>query len=201
MKLWSLFGALRRRWWVPVGATLLAVILAAILLPPAPYEITVRATVVIAGDTENPGRAERPELMVLDDIPPVIESRAYAELVQARIDPGQSIDVDDVLDAISGSRYSRIAMITIQGDDPDDLVLIASAVVETFPTAVNTFIVAPDDVPATVQIIDGAASPSQPTLVRRLTVAVIGGLALFGSIFGIWLAGSMRRERQVAEAK
>lgn len=186
-----------RRWlWLILGVPLVAIGIATVALPDAPFEVVVRATVLIPGDTENPGRAERPELMVLDDVPPMIDSLAFADLVMAGLPPGTGIGQGDVAAAISGSRYSRIAAITIQGDDKAEVLAIATSVETAFPGAVNSFLVTAEDTPATVQVIDGATDPERNTTQRRLTVLVIGVAALGMILFILWVWASVEMGKE-----
>ena len=71
-------AALLRRWWLIVALPLAVLIGSLAATSDPPYVATTRATVLIPGDTETAGDAERPELMVLDDGTSLVRSRAFA---------------------------------------------------------------------------------------------------------------------------
>ena len=79
----QLMSIIRRRWWIVLLLPIVAVTATYLFQRNEPYQSTVRATVLIPGDTEDPGNSERPELMVLDDLPPFIRSHAFASDVHA----------------------------------------------------------------------------------------------------------------------
>ena len=172
MEVLDLLRAIRRWWWLVVVMPLVALIAAVILVPAPPYETSFRATVVIPGDTEDTGSAERPELMVLDDLAPLVASEAFATLVHAQLGE-TSLTIADVQDALSGSRYSRIATVTIAADDPEETRAIAAAAADVFPEAINTYLVAPGAEQASVQIIDVPGDPAQSQRQRVLTIAIV----------------------------
>jgi capsular polysaccharide biosynthesis protein len=143
-------AAIRRFWWLVVLAPTIIFIALSVRNLTADYQSTFRASVLIPGDTEIPGSAERPELMILDDLGPVVESRAFAEIVAAQA----GLPVDDVLGSLSVERYSRIATVTAHDPDGSRALAIANAAAAVFPQAVNTFMVAAGGQQATVLIID-----------------------------------------------
>ena len=61
-------AAIRRWWWLIVLALVASLAIGWVLTPNPAWTTSFRATVVIPGDTEDTGSAERPELMVLDDL-------------------------------------------------------------------------------------------------------------------------------------
>jgi capsular polysaccharide biosynthesis protein len=178
------WAILRRRWWlvllVPVAA-------AALLLwqsSERPYQVTVRATVLIPGDTEVPGSSERPELMVLDDLPSLVGSRAFAEGVRVAM-RATDLTVEDVQASLSGSRFSRVLTVSVTRDDPTEATEIAEAVSQTLPNLVNTYLVPQGGAPATVRIID---PPSDPTRSRPNQALKDGVVVLVALVFGAGLA-------------
>lgn len=180
----ELLAIVRRRWWIIV---LVPVVAAAALLWrtwTTPYQTTVRATVLIPGDTEIPGSAERPELMVLDDLPPLVDSRAFAEGVHAALGE-TSLTVEDVRAALSGERYSRVLTVRVTRESADEARAIGEAVAASLPELINHYLVAEgSSEPATVRIIDPPGDPtrSRPGQALRaliiLAVGVAAGLGL-----------------------
>ena len=180
-----------RRWWWLIGLALVASLAIGYLLTPAPAWTTAfRATVLIPGDTEDTGRAERPELMVLDDLGPFVGSWSFAEAVARELDT----DPGDVDGMISGSRYSRVATVTVSGDDRDRVMAVAQAASKVFPDQVNAFLVAPGAGAATVQVIDPPREPSRETTMRWTRIAAIGLLGAAAATVVIVLLAPARRQ-------
>ena len=123
--------AIRRYWWIALLTPVIVVAALSVRNVTAPYETSFRASILLPGDREVPGSAERPELMILDDLGPVVESRAFAELVATEA----SIDVDDVEGHLSATRYSRIATITSKSDDEGQSRELANAAARVLPAA------------------------------------------------------------------
>ncbi len=108
----QLMSVIRRRWWIVLLLPVAAVLTTYFFQRNEPYQSTVRATVLIPGDTEDTGNSERPELMVLDDLPPFLRSYAFASQVHAAI-PDTELSIGDVQSTLDGSRYSRVVTVYI----------------------------------------------------------------------------------------
>lgn len=187
-------AALRRYWWIPLLALLLSLTVGWFLTPAPAYETSFRATVLIPGDTEDTGRAERPELMVLDDLGPFIASRAFAEQVSERADG--AIDVETIDGMLRGSRYSRVATVVIAGDERDTVAAVSEAAADAFPEAVNAYLVAPGDTAATVRIIDPPGEPDRNTTGRLIRVGAIGLIGAAVATALVWLLAPARPARR-----
>lgn len=176
MELRRVIIVLLRRWWLVVGLPIVVLVGTQIASSTQPYTATVRASILIPGDTEIPGDSERPELMVLDDAPSVIASQAFAEAVQAELDntngSAQTLTADDVHDSLSSQRYSRVLTITVKRDDASEALAIGQAVAAALPDAVNTFMVADSAPQATVQIMDRPEEALRDAQSRRLVMIV-----------------------------
>lgn len=173
-------GALRRRFWIVLAVP--AVIAAALVFRnlTADYQVTFRASILLPGDNEIPGRSERPELMILDDLQSVLTSRAFAETVAAQA----RLPVDDIEGAFDSSRLGRVATVTISNTDRERAEAIAQATAAIFPQAINQFMVAEGAAEATVIVIDPPGNsrrgdPDQWTITAIATVVglVIGCMA------------------------
>ncbi|HEY7035171.1 MAG TPA: hypothetical protein VH482_27770 [Thermomicrobiales bacterium] len=202
MELPELIAILRRRWWAVV---LVPVLVAALLVwqdRHRPYQVGLRATILIPGDTEIPGNSERPELMVLDDLPSVVGSREFAEGVHAAM-AGTSLSVEDVQSSLSGTRYSRVLTVLATRDDPAEASQIAAAVAKTLPELVNRYLIPAGGAPATVNVIDPPGEPtrSRPNQMLKSTVVLLvavvlgGGLALLVDLVDPRLRGQDQIER------
>lgn len=163
-------AAIRRWWWLIAVALVGSLIVGYLVTPEPAWTTSFRATVLIPGDTEDTGSAERPELMVLDDLGPFVGSWAFADAVAKEI----GVDTGDVDGMISGSRYSRVATVTVSGADADEVSRVAEAAAEVFPAQVNAFLVAPGADEATVQVIDPPREPARDATARWVRIAAIG---------------------------
>jgi capsular polysaccharide biosynthesis protein len=165
---------LLKKWWLILGLPLLVFFALVWWTSDPPFVASFRATVIMPGDTEIPGNSERPELMVLDDLPVLVESQAFAEDVANTLPAvgGPQLSVDEVQDSLSGDRYSRILTVHATNDDKSQAEAIAAAAESVLPDAINQYLVADGAAPATVGIIDpaGAATPDDED--RWLIIAV-----------------------------
>lgn len=177
---------LLKRWWLVLLVPAVALPLLIVRARMAPYQATLNAVVLIPGDTETPGDSEKPELMVLDDLPSLVSSRVFAEAVAASAPvAGGELTVDDIQASLGATRYSRVLTITVTRDDREDVSAIGAAVASVLPNQVNTFLVADPAKPATVQIID---PPSAPTRSRPNGMLIIFALTLVAAAAGCALA-------------
>ncbi|MCC6674745.1 MAG: hypothetical protein IT339_06085 [Thermomicrobiales bacterium] len=181
----QVLSIVRRRWWIVVLLPIVAVLTTYLFQRNEAYQSTVRATVLIPGDTEIPGNSERPELMVLDDLPPFLRSWAFASQVQAAI-PGTPLSIEQVQSALDGSRYSRVVTVSITDGDPQKVKAIAGAADSVLPAAINEYLM-PDDGPvATVRIIDPPTAPSRDRGGHRLQLLLTASLGLLiGALLAI----------------
>lgn len=175
--------ALRRFWWLVVLGFVIGLVVGFVIVPEPEYSTQFRATVLIPGDTEDTGSAERPELMVLDDLGPFIESWVFAEAVAGEME-GQ-VATEDVYGMLDGSRYSRIATVELTGEDRTFVEAAASAAAEVFPEEVNAYLVAPFDPDATIRVIDPPRDATQDHTMRWLRT---GAIALLGTASAAGLA-------------
>lgn len=190
-------SALIRRWWIVLLVP--AVALAGMIYRDRtlPYQSTLRASVVIPGDTENPGNAEKPELMVMDDAPGLVTSHAFAHAVATKI--GSGITADEVQAALSSSRYSRLLSITGTSDDAAKAQKIAATAGEVLPSMVNQYLVANAATPATVQVIDPASEPTRSRPNAKLVILAETCVALVAGAF-LALTVEMAARWRAAEA-
>ncbi|CAN5474679.1 hypothetical protein BH09CHL1_BH09CHL1_05480 [soil metagenome] len=191
---------IRRWWWLLIALPLVGLIAGFVLTRNQPYVSTVSATVLIPFDTEDPGNSERPELMILDDSPSVVSSRAFAELVYGQLPTAQQVDlsVDNVKDSLTATRYSRVLTVNASNASKADAEAIAKAVAVVLPSAVNTFMVADGAPQATVKIIDPASDATQDRM-GRLTRIVAQAAAAFvlAMVLAFVLDATFPKERRV----
>ena len=185
----DLLRAIRRYWWIALLTP--AIVLAALLVRnlTAPYQTSFRASILLPGDTEIPGTSERPELMILDDLGPVILSRAFAEMAAQ----ATGMPVDAIDGHLSASRYSRIATITAKADDRATSRQVADAAAQVLPDAINRLMVAQGGQAATVKVIDPPATTTRgnPDQWRVTALATVAALAV-GCFLAVVADASLR---------
>lgn len=184
-------SALRRSWWIVLLVPVLAVSTVILLAQIAPYGAEVRASVLLPGDTEDPGNSERPEMMILDDLPSLVRSEVFAERVQEGL-VDSDLTVDDVQSSLDASRYSRILTVLIQNDDPENVTAIGESVEAALPDLVNDYLVADGADPATVNILDTAGDPARSN--RDLAFRIVMA-ALMGTLVGALIALALSQWR------
>jgi hypothetical protein len=177
-------AAIRDRWWLLVLVPAVAIIAALLWSRFEPYQTTVEATVLLPGDTEEPGSSERPELMILDDLPALVRSHAFADGVREQM-PRTPLTVDEVQESLDGSRYSRILTVTISNDAPENVTAIAAAVELALPELINTYLIPEDGESATVHVINPPGEPARRNDNQRLQLLLV---ALSGVVAGTLIA-------------
>lgn len=184
--------AFRRFWWLIVLGAVGALVIGYLLTPEQPLTTSFRATVLIPGDTEDTGSSERPELMVLDDLGPFVESWAFAEIVAGAMEGDAA--TEEVYGMLEGSRYSRIATVEVAGTDASFVLDVAEAAAEVFPQGVKDFLVAAGSPDASVQIIDPPREATTDATMRWIRIGAIGLLgAASASVLAVLLSPGQRR--------
>jgi capsular polysaccharide biosynthesis protein len=185
ISLGQLMSVIRRRWWIVLLLPLVAVTATYLFQRNEAYQSTVRATVLIPGDTEDPGSSERPELMVLDDLPPFIRSHAFASDVQAALG-NTTLTVDQIQSTLDASRYSRVLTIYVTSEDQEQVEEIAAAAQSALPDSINSYLMPDDGGQATVRIIDPPSVPSRDREGHWLQLLITAALGvLIGALIAI----------------
>jgi hypothetical protein len=192
----DLLRAIRRYWWIAFLTP--AIVLSGLLVRnlTAPYQTSFRASILLPGDTEIPGSSERPELMILDDLGPVVSSHAFAEMAAQAT--GMSVNAID--GHLSATRYSRIATITAKADSSATSRQIADAAAQVLPEAINTLMVAQGGQAATVKTIDAPATTTRgdPDQWRVTALATVAALAV-GCFLAVVADASLRPRESVGD--
>jgi len=194
MDVWTYLGALRRWWWLALGVPAFALVLALLLLPPAPWQTQFSAVIVFPGNPQKSAVATYPDSILLDDLTAVLRSDSVAENVHTKLPAEMQADVSakDVADMVSASRYSREARVFIRGDEPAEVTAVARGMEAVLPEAVNTYHIVPADEQATVTMLDRIAEPAKETRQRLLVIAAISAAAVAAALCVIALIESLR---------
>ena len=186
--------ALRRYWWVVVGVPVLAFAVQLVQIRTAPYRAEFRAVVVLPGDTDDPGRSERPELMIMDDVPQLVDSALFAERVRSQLQTDDvTVGTDDVASALSASRYARTVTVVARDNEPtraEDLALAAEAV---FPGAVNEVLVVRGGPQAMITVIDPVDGARRGEPDQWPVALIVTGAMLFVGVLGALVLDGLGR--------
>ena len=193
--------ALRRYWWVVLTIPAVALAIQLAQIRTAPYRAEFRAVVVLPGDTEVPGSSERPELMIMDDVPALVDSAFFAERVKAQLEAnGVSMESEEIESALTATRYARTVTVVARDDNRSRAEGIASAAEAVLSSGINEALVAGSGPLATVTIIDpveGArrGEPDQWQIAGIVTV----GILFAGVVAALVLDGLRRSETKRVE--
>lgn len=186
--------AVLRRWWL-VMALPLAVLIGTLLTSASqPYVASVRATVLLPGDTQETGNADDPSRMLMDSAPLVIESNAFARAVASELPrsmPNGRLDAADVESSLSARYYSYVLTVEARRDDAQEALAIARAVQEVLGDSINQYLVGASGQTANVQIIDPPGRALRDGADRALVVVVQTVVALVVGLGLAALAGTL----------
>jgi capsular polysaccharide biosynthesis protein len=182
----ELMSALWRRWWLVLLVPAVALPLLIVRARMQPYQTSFSAVVLLPGDTEIPGSSERPELMILDDLPSLISSTVYSDAVAADLaSRNLSYHADDIHGSMNGTRYSRVLTVTVTRDSSTEAREIAESAANVLPAQVNQYLVADGAASSTVNVID---PPGDPTRTRPNQWIIIAALTLLAAGVGAGIA-------------
>ena len=194
MDLQRIVTILLRRWWLVLGIPAIVLGISLVLLSTSPYVASMRATVLIPGDTQETGNAERPELMVLDGVPDLVRSPTFANNISTELQvsaPQFALAPAEIQSSLSADYYSRTVTVRAIRDDEQEALALATAVQSIFEREVNFFLIPEGGQPATVRIIetptlsrDSPATGNVAIIIQTMVALAIGcGLAALAAAF------------------
>lgn len=186
--------ALRRYWWLVVAIPAVALLAQVAQIRTAPFQAQFRAVVVLPGDTDDPGRSERPELMIMDDVPRLVGSALFAERVRAQLEiGGVVVESGRIAGSLSATRYARTVTVVARDDEEEVAVAVASAAEAAFAGAVNEALVAGLGQTATITIIDpvDGARRGEPDQ-WRVAIIVTAAMGFVGMLAALVVDGARR---------
>ena len=186
--------ALRRYWWLVVAIPTLALAVQVAQIRSAPFRAEFRVVVVLPGDTDDLGRSERPELMIMDDVPQLVGSTLFAERVRTQMEiGGVGVELSRVEGSLSATRYARTVTVATRDDEEEVAVAIAAAAEASFASAVNEALVAGTSQSATITVLDpvDGARRGEPDQ-WRVAFIVTAAMAFVGVLAALVLDGARR---------
>ncbi len=181
MELRDYLAALRGHWRTWVGVTLLAVLLAAVVVAVTPrtYTATARVFVAVSPAIPNSGQfvAQR-----VKSYPDVVVSRSVLGPVIDDLELDLTVPAfADMVEATNPADTSQVE-ISVSGRDPEEVAALADAVAERVTTVVEDLETPlSGNQPVTLTVTDPAAvptSPSSPVVTNILGLGLLGGLFL-----------------------
>lgn len=191
MELRDYLAALRRHWPIWVGATLVGVLAALVLVAVSPRTYEASSRVFVAVSPEIPNSAAFVQSRV-KSYPDVVSTEAVLAPVIDSLDlPGSLSDLRGHVRAVNPVDTSAV-LITVSGPDPDEAADIANAVAARFADRVEELETpASGDLPVALTVSDPAVAPSTPVSPVALYIVTLG--LLVGLFLG--LAGAVVRSR------
>lgn len=182
---------LRARWYIPVGLTVLTVVLSLLTTqtPPPTYLATIRFTIGVSADRPIEGvdpilTAYQASEYIRDDFVEILSSDLFANDVNSTLnDPNLKISKGNLSGAVEKQR--RIMSMTVSWNEPTQALRIANAAAHTLETENAKYFAQLGSQGATVAIIDGpTVAPVMPgwrerfDLLIRAAIAFAAGIAL-----------------------
>jgi hypothetical protein len=194
MDLWTYLKALRRWWWLVLGIPAIALIASFVLLPAAQWETEFKAMILFPNHPDYTGSAGRQDSVIIDDMATLFVSDVFLDDVHDALpaDSRESLPPSEISTMLSAVRYSRAVTVTVKGESPEDVTVVAETVQTVMPEAVNAHLLVPENPPATMDVIDYVGEPVQQTTQRILTVAVITATAGVAALCLVAVIESLR---------
>ncbi|MGI6218011.1 MAG: YveK family protein [Coriobacteriales bacterium] len=201
MTLLELFKLLRKHLKVviaiPVIFTLIAAVICIAFLPDE-YTSNVSIYVLLKSDSSSSQSVSDTDLtasqMITNDVATLIESDRVKD------DAAEALNLDNLDDfdiSVESSSNTRIITVSVTGDDPDSVALVASQIATTTDKIARNVM----DVKA-INVIDQASVPTEPSGPNRILYTVLAFLlGLFVAIAAVVIADvSNTRVRSAEEA-
>jgi capsular polysaccharide biosynthesis protein len=220
MELLQLWNVIRRRWWLILLPTIVAVILVipslpSVIRPPVSYNITLRFTA-----SQSPTEQNAPTFEDLSYIPWLaseyavnniaswMRSDSFAHEIVTQLETqgksGALIDVGAIRGALVADSARSIMSLSITWADPDEIILLAEAAINVLRTSTSTYFPqfgasAPIIVPHDSIVV----APVPPMITVRLAPfarVAIGFLAGLGLAFLVdYLDPTIRDSREIEQ--
>ena len=196
MDFWDWLKGLRTWWWMIIVFPLLAASISWIAAPEPQYES--RWTVNIYFD--DPERANNPayfDFIFLDDFHLLMQTGALGDMTYLRLpdDVQATLSRDAFGKMVDSSRKAHFVEITVSGDDPEIVTVVAETIVANAEEVANFYLVPPTyrGGSATVNLLDPISAPELNEQARLTTVGSVTVATLLVSIAATGVAEWLRR--------
>ncbi len=199
MELREYLQILRRRWWIPVGLTLLVAAISGVQLQPwqpvpPSYVANLRMLVgVLPMERADPSQydpryyAWLTSEYLVDDFTEVVRSQLFTERVARRLaDRGLSIPAGTIQGSATSGKQHRIIYLTLTWPDPQELEAMARATAAELEENAAFYFRQLGTEAVAITLLDGpTVSPTGPDLRRRLEWPL---RVLLAAVVGVGLA-------------
>lgn len=195
MDIWDWIRGLRRWWWMLVVCPVLAAGISWIAAPTPKYETTWNVHVLF----DDPNQSNNPttfDFIFLDDLHSLLESSVLGDVIYLRLfeEHPDVLTRDEFGAMFSSKRKATFVEITVSGDDPDTVKLVAQTLEDNLEEVANWYLVPPTyrGGYATVQTVDPIGEPVLNEQDRLFTVGAISLATLLVSIAATGVAEWLR---------
>lgn len=163
MDFWDWLQGLKRWWWMLVLFPALAAGVTWIAWPDPQYETSWSVNITFA----DPLLSDSPtyfDFVFLDDLDQLVKSSLLGDILYLRLPEDTRADLsrDEFGDMITSSRRAREVEITVRGDDPVQVSLVAETIDGNLEEVMNHYMVPADytNGPGTITVLNPILEPS-----------------------------------------
>lgn len=195
MDIWDWLKGLRRWWWMLLVFPILAGGIAWIAAPEPKYESHWTVNLV-HGD---PAAANSPtyfDFILLDDYAELVESSVFGDILFLSLpeEVYENMSREEFGGMIESDRRARFVEITVRGDDPETVRVVAETIESNSEEVANTYLIPVTSTagPVVLNTMDPISEPSLNTNPRLVQTASIAGAAFLASIAATGVAEWLR---------
>lgn len=199
MDIWDWIKSLQRWWWIIVLFPVMAAGIGWIAAPEPEYESQWTVNIVF----DDPDRANSPayfDFILLDDFALLMRTGALGDVIYLSLpeDVRAELSREDFGAMITSSRKAHFVEITVSGDDPELILVVAETINANAEEVANQYLVPPTvrDTAATLNTLDPIPEPTLNTQPRMVLVGSVtmGTLLVSIAATGVveWLRLSYR---------
>ncbi|MCO5215533.1 MAG: hypothetical protein M9950_05185 [Thermomicrobiales bacterium] len=188
MDFWDWLHGLKRWWWMLVAVPVLTASVTWMAWPDPQYETSWTVNITFA-DPESSNAPGYFDFVFLDDMDQLVKSSLFGDVIYLRL-PEQTratMSRDQFGEMVSSARKAREVEITIHGDDPDQVALVAATIDANLEEVMNTYMVPPDYTagPGNITVLNPISEPA-----LNSTTRILGVVSLTAAAFLVALAAT-----------
>ncbi len=195
MDIWDWIKGLRRWWWIAVVFPLIAGAITWFTAPEPKYESSFTLNVVL----DDPAVANSPayfDFILLDDMDLLLRTGVLGDLMYLKLpeETQASLTRQEFGEMFESKRRARFVEITVSGDDPELVGLVANTIDANIEEVTNSYLIPPTYAkgPATVNTLDPVSEPTMNNEPRLLRTAIVTGAVFLVSIAATGVAEWLR---------
>lgn len=199
MDIWDWLKGLRTWWWMLVVFPLLAASISWIATPEPQYESQWTVNIYF----DDPALTNSPayfDFVLLDDLHLLLETGALGDVMYLRLpeEARTAITREEFGKMFDSSRKAHFVEITVSGDDPNLVTVVAETLNENLEEIANQYLLPPTsrNGQANVNVLDPVPAPQLNERSRMITVGSITGATILVSIAATGVAEWLRRSHR-----